>query len=227
VKAMILAAGHGERMRPLTDHIPKPLLKVGNQALIEYHLYALAKTGFEEVVINHGRLGEQIESFLGDGARYGLRIKYSAEGTQPLETGGGIFRVLSILGDAPFLVINADVWTDYSFEKLKNALNQKDFAHLVLVDNPPQHANGDFSLVNGRVGEETTNRFTFSGIGVYRPELFASSKSGAFPLAPLLRRAMAANRVSGEHWAGEWQDIGTPARLEALRNSRFLGVQSS
>ncbi|CAK0772398.1 N-acetylmuramate alpha-1-phosphate uridylyltransferase [Gammaproteobacteria bacterium] len=222
MKAMVLAAGHGERMRPLTDHTPKPLLKVGNQTLIEYHLYGLASAGFEEIVINHGRLGEQIESFLGDGARYGLRIEYSAEGVQPLETGGGIFRVLPILGELPFLVVNADVWTDYPFEKLKNALNPTDLAHLVLVDNPPQHTNGDFSLANGRVGEEIANRFTFSGIGVYRPELFANCELGAFPLAPLLRKTMAKDRVSGEHWAGEWQDIGIPARLEALRNHKKL-----
>ncbi|CAK0756117.1 N-acetylmuramate alpha-1-phosphate uridylyltransferase [Gammaproteobacteria bacterium] len=217
MKAMILAAGHGERMRPLTNLIPKPLLQAGGRALIEYHLAALVASGITEVVINHGRLGEQIESTLGDGSRYGLRLHYSPEGANPLETGGGIARALPLFGSAPFLVVNADLWTDYSYDRIKEMPTSDDLAHLVLVDNPLHHPQGDFVLHNGRVTTNEGKNLTFAGIGVYRPELFTNPASGAFPLAPLLRTAMAANRVSGEHWSGNWIDVGTPARLEILR----------
>lgn len=213
MRAMILAAGRGERMRPLTDNTPKPLLKAGGNYLIDYHLRALAAAGFENVVINHAHLGEQLEQALGDGDRYGLTIHYSPERTA-LETGGGIFNALPLLGDEPFLVINGDVWTDYPFERLRTQAVQ--LAHLVLVDNPPQHPKGDFALSDGLVSEGQGERLTFSGIGVYRAELFAGCKSGAFPLAPILRRAMAADLVSGEHYQGRWFDIGTPERLTQL-----------
>lgn len=213
MKAMILAAGRGERMRPLTDNTPKPLLQVGGHTLIDYHLRALAQAGYESVVINHAHLGEQLEQALGDGSRYGLSIVYSPEGT-PLETGGGIFRALPLLGEEPFLVINGDIWTDYPLERLKTMSVQ--LAHLVLVDNPPQHPKGDFALQEGRVSETEGERLTFAGIGLYRPELLAGCKPGAFPLAPILRRAMAAEQVSGEHYQGRWFDIGTPERLTQL-----------
>ncbi len=213
MKAMILAAGRGERMRPLTDKTPKPLLKAGSKRLIEYHLENLAKAGFYDIVINHAHLGEQIEHVLGDGGRYGVRIAYSAEG-QALETGGGIFKALPLLGDTPFLVINGDVWCDYPYEALmRRKVSQ---AHLVMVDNPAQHPQGDFVLEHGKVHDKEGERLTFSGIGVYHPKLFSGCEAGAFALAPLLRRAMAADLVSGEHYRGRWFDIGTPERLQQL-----------
>jgi MurNAc alpha-1-phosphate uridylyltransferase len=210
---MILAAGRGERMRPLTDTTPKPLLQAGGKALIEYHLEALAAAGFDTVVINHAHLGEQLQQALGDGSRFGLRIRYSPEG-EALETGGGIFRALPLLGDGPFAVINGDVWSDYPYARLRRL--QPERAHLVLVDNPPQHPQGDFLLQGGRVAVGEGQRLTFSGIGVYHPTLFAGCREEAFPLAPLLRRAMAEGRVSGEHYRGQWFDIGTPERLARL-----------
>ncbi len=213
MKAMILAAGRGERMRPLTDNTPKPLLQAGGQPLIEYHLRALAEAGFEQVVINHAHLGEQLEQTLGDGSHFDLAIQYSPEGTA-LETGGGIFHALPLLGEEPFLVVNGDVWTDYPYERLRTQAVQ--LAHLVLVDNPPQHPKGDFALLDGRVSDTEGERLTFSGIGVYRAELFAGCKPGGFPLAPILRRAIAADLVSGEHYQGRWFDIGTPERLQQL-----------
>ncbi|MGE0370884.1 MAG: N-acetylmuramate alpha-1-phosphate uridylyltransferase MurU [Gammaproteobacteria bacterium] len=214
MKAMLLAAGRGERMRPLTDAVPKPLLEAGGHSLIEYHLYALARNGITDIVINHAYLGAQIESRLGDGARYGVRIVYSPEGACGLETGGGIFRALPLLGAAPFLVVNADIWTEYPFARLLSAPGA--LAHLVLVPNPGHHPAGDFTLDDGRVGNGAEARYTFSGIGLYRPELFDSCASGAFPLAPLLRTAAARGEVSGELYAGIWMDIGTPERLAEL-----------
>lgn len=212
---MILAAGRGERMRPLTDHTPKPLLPVAGRALIDYHLEALARAGLREVVINHAHLGEQIEAALGNGSRHGLRISYSPEPEGALETGGGILQALPKLAPEPFLVINGDIWTDYDYARLPQRLDG--LAHLVLVDNPPQHPDGDFHLhPDGSVQEAGGRRLTFSGIGVYRPELFAGGEPGRFPLAPLLRRAIAAGRVSGEHFTGRWVDVGTPERLRAL-----------
>jgi MurNAc alpha-1-phosphate uridylyltransferase len=221
MKAMILAAGRGERMRPLTDSTPKPLLCAGGKPLIAYHLEALAAAGFDSVVINHAHLGEQIEQTLGDGSRYGVDIHYSAE-EQALETGGGIFRALPKLGDNPFVVINGDVWCDYPYERLRHVEVKK--AHLVMVDNPPQHPEGDFVLEQGLVHEGGGARLTFSGIGLYHPSLFSDCQDGAFPLAPLLRGAMQAGEVSGEHYQGQWFDIGTPERLmqldELLRRRR-------
>lgn len=213
MKAMILAAGRGERMRPLTDHTPKPLLKVAGKALIEYHLENIRQAGMKEVVINHAWLGEQIESCLGDGSRFGLTIEYSREG-EALETAGGIQKALPLLGDAPFIAINGDIWTDYSLASLPAA--PQGLAHLVLVENPPQHPQGDFMLQDGYLKPEGDHCLTFSGIGLYRPALFAGLKPGVAPLAPLLREAMSRQEISGEHHTGQWFDIGTPERLQAL-----------
>jgi len=214
MKAMILAAGRGERMRPLTDDTPKPLLRIGGQTLIEHHIHALAQAGFTELVINHAHLGEQIVAALGDGNAYGVEIRYSAETPPALETGGGIFNALPLLGDAPFLVLNADIWTDFPLAELPRQI--EGLAHLVLVDNPEHHEQGDFSLSAGQVSQRGPAMLTFGGIGVYSPELFSACTAGAFPLAPLLRQAMDENRVSGEHYQGSWFDIGTPERLEAV-----------
>ncbi|MEY6432592.1 N-acetylmuramate alpha-1-phosphate uridylyltransferase MurU [Thioalkalicoccus limnaeus] len=213
MKAMILAAGRGERMRPLTDKTPKPLLKAGGKSLIEHRIERLAAAGFEDLVINHAHLGAQIAAALGNGRRWGIRIRYSPE-EQALETGGGIFRALRWLGPGPFVVVNADIWTDFDFRRLRRA--PAGLAHLVLVPNPSQHPQGDFALSAGRVRYDGTPRYTFSGIGLYRPELFAGCRPGAFPLAPLLRAAMDRGQVEGELHAGRWFDIGTPERLHAL-----------
>lgn len=214
MKAMILAAGKGERLRPLTLHTPKPLVRAAGVPLIEYHLRALAAAGFAELVINHAWLGRQIEDYLGDGARFGLRIAYSAEG-EPLETGGGIFQALPLLGDEPFVLVNGDIFTDYPFAELRRPLDG--LAHLVLVDNPSHHAQGDFRLAGGRVdeldGAAVGPSLTYSGLAVLSPALFAGCQPGAFKLAPLLRRAMAAGLVSGERYAGRWVDVGTHERL--------------
>ncbi|MFJ5299686.1 N-acetylmuramate alpha-1-phosphate uridylyltransferase MurU [Pseudomonas sp. NPDC088368] len=211
MKAMILAAGKGERLRPLTLHTPKPLVRAGGVPLIEYHLRALKAAGFSEVVINHAWLGQQIEDYLGDGHQFGLRIRYSPEG-EPLETGGGIFRALPLLGDEPFLVVNGDIWTDCDFTALKAPIHG--LAHLVLVDNPLHHLSGDFALVGGEVRDESAPaRLTYSGIAVLHPKLFAGCSDGAFKLAPLLRDAMAKGQVTGEHFTGRWVDVGTHERL--------------
>ncbi len=212
---MILAAGRGERMRPLTDTTPKPLLPVGGRPLIEWHLQALAEAGFRDVVINHAWLGAQIEQRLGNGERFGLRIRYSPEPAGALETAGGIVNALPLLGDGPFVVINGDIWTDYPLAQLPRSLGE-DLAHLVLVDNPPQHPQGDFVLQEGRVVADAEPCLTFSGIGVYAPQLFAGLEPGVRPLAPLLRAAMGEQRVGGEHYRGRWFDIGTPERLAEL-----------
>jgi N-acetyl-alpha-D-muramate 1-phosphate uridylyltransferase len=214
VKAMVLAAGRGERMRPLTDHTPKPLLPVGGRPLIAWHLEALARAGVREVVINLSWLGEQIRAALGTGTAFGLRIAYSEEGPVPLETGGGIFRALPLLGPGPFLVVNGDTWTDVDLAGL--AVGPEADARLVLVPNPPHHPRGDFGLEGGRVVEAEAGRHTYSGIGVYRPELFAGCEPGRFPLLPLLRRAIAAGRLEGQLHTGAWHDVGTPERLAAL-----------
>jgi MurNAc alpha-1-phosphate uridylyltransferase len=213
---MVLAAGRGERMRPLTLERPKPLLEVGGLPLIVHHLHALAMAGFRDVVVNLSWLGPQIRSALGDGSRYNVRLAYSDEGPEPLETGGGIFRALPLLGPVPFLVLNGDVWTDYPYAKLRESLRPADLAHLVLVPNPAHNPNGDFVLRAGRIVEEQGDRLTFSGVGVYRPELFAGCDGGIFKLAPLLRKAARDGRVSGEMHDGEWLDIGTPQRLAEL-----------
>lgn len=213
MKAMILAAGRGERMRPLTDHTPKPLLQVGHQRLIEYHIRNLAAAGITELVINHAHLGLQIEHFLGDGARYGVEISYSPE-AKALETGGGIFNALHFFEDEAFVVVNGDIWCDYAFDQLPSLQNK--FAHLILVENPPHNPAGDFALQSGAVQSEGDTKWTFSGISVLHPKLFAASQPGAFPLAPLLRQAMQKQQVGGELYRGQWFDIGTPERLQTL-----------
>ncbi|RLW55637.1 MAG: mannose-1-phosphate guanylyltransferase [gamma proteobacterium symbiont of Stewartia floridana] len=213
MKAMILAAGRGERMRPLTDSIPKPLLPVAGKPLIVHHIERLAKAGYREIVINHAHLGEMIEERLGQGDQWGVTIDYSAEG-QALETGGGIFNALPLLGDSPFLVVNGDIWCDVELAQL--TLSPEDLAHLVLVANPVHNPQGDFYLQDKRLSERAGEKLTFSGIGVYDPQLFSDCRAGAFPLAPLIRRAISLGKVSGERHAGEWIDVGTPQRLEKL-----------
>jgi MurNAc alpha-1-phosphate uridylyltransferase len=242
MRAMILAAGRGERMRPLTLARPKPLLTVGGEALIEHHLRALAAAGIREVVVNLSWLGEQIPAALGDGDRFGLAIRYSDEGPEPLETGGGVLRALHLLcpmGVESFLVLNGDVWMDYPYARLREryerGLPGRDQAHLVLVPNPDHNPRGDFALLEGRMVEPVPGmssdtevarrlaalpRYTFSGLGVYHPSLFNGCSDGAFKLAPLLRAAAVQGRVGLELFDGDWQDIGTPARLEAL-NARL------
>ena len=222
MKAMILAAGRGERMRPLTDNVPKPLLRIGGQTLIERHVYALARAGFSELVINHAWLGEQLEKALGDGDAYGVNIRYSPEADGSLETGGGIMNALPLLGAAAFLVVNGDIWTDFPFDSLPSQIDA--LAHLVMVDNPEHHPEGDFSLSEGRLSQQGPAMLTFSGIGVYRPELFTACDPGVFPLAPVLRQAMDAGQVSGTHFTGNWFDIGTPERLDAV-NRVIINLQ--
>jgi MurNAc alpha-1-phosphate uridylyltransferase len=222
MKAMILAAGRGERMRPLTDQMPKPLLRVGGKPLIAWHIENLARAGITQLVINHAHLGQQIEQTLGDGSRFGVPILYSREHPVPLETAGGIAHALHLLGDQPFAVINGDIWCDYDFQCLASQseilAGSNDLAHLVLVNNPSHHPEGDFGLQNGRVTDGMP-KLTFSGIGLYKPELFSHlDRNAAAPLAPLLRKQIAMGRVSGEHHAGRWLDIGTPQRLAELDN---------
>jgi N-acetyl-alpha-D-muramate 1-phosphate uridylyltransferase len=214
-RAMLLAAGRGERMRPLTDELPKPLLPVRGKPLIVHHLERLATCGVHEVVINVAWLGERIRAALGDGSAFGLSIRYSEEGAQALETGGGIFQALPWLGSDPFLVVNGDVFTDFDFGALSIA--SEAWAHLVLVPNPLQHPQGDFGLDDGRVVETGSARWTYSGIGLYRAQLFDGCQPGRFPLLPLLRRAIAAGRLSGEIYRGAWSDVGTVERLAALQ----------
>lgn len=215
MKAMILAAGLGNRMRPLTDHCPKPLLPVAGKPLIVHHLERLRAAGIHEVVINVSYRAEQIIAALGDGDAFGLRIDWSQE-TTPLETGGGIQQALPLLGEAPFLLINGDVWC----EALPNAqaLQGVDLAHLMLVNNPTHHPDGDFGLRAGRVHPSSATRLTFAGISVIHPALLAGQPPGAFELAPLLRRAIDDQRVSGEHYVGHWVDVGTPERLAELES---------
>jgi MurNAc alpha-1-phosphate uridylyltransferase len=220
MKAMILAAGRGERMRPLTENCPKPLLEVGGKALIAWHLERLALAGFTEIVINHAWMGARIEETLGDGSAFGVRIAYSPEG-EALETAGGITQALSLLGDAPFLVVNGDIYCDFDFGRARSIAAQMQAsdaqAWLVLVPNPPQHSKGDFVLNTGAVSDQGGTRLTFSGIGVYQPSLFADIKRGSkAQLAPLLRTAMARAQVGGELHSGRWEDVGTPERLATL-----------
>ncbi len=215
VKAMILAAGRGQRLAPLTDTLPKPLIEVGGVTLIERHVRRLAAIGIHELVINVSHLGHLIEAHLGDGARLGVGIAYSREPDGPLETGGGIARALPLLGDAPFLVVNADVWTDFDWK-----LDARDDcpAHLLLIPNPPHHPTGDFALAGDRATRDEPRPYTYAGIGRYSPALFTGRGRGSFPLAPLLFELAAAGRLGGQRYDGRWFDIGTPARLEAARS---------
>ena len=225
-KAMILAAGLGERMRPLTDHTPKPLLMAGGKPLIVWQIERLKAAGFTDLVINHAHLGQQLEDVLADGQRQGVRIAWSRE-PEPMESAGGIATALEHLGGAPFLVTNGDVYADFDYARLYPVLqdmanNPEHQAHLVLVDNPPHHPLGDFVLKNGKVSANSelatrNSQLTFSGIGCYRPELFAGiAPMTKAKLAPLLRAAMAQGRVTGEHFTGRWEDVGTPQRLASL-----------
>lgn len=222
MKAMILAAGKGERMRPLTLHTPKPLVRAGGVPLIEYHLRGLHGAGFHDVVINHAWLGQQIEDYLADGERFGLRIAYSPEG-EPLETGGGIYRALPLLGDKPFVVVNGDIWTDYAFKNLRVPL--AGLAHLVLINNPAHNPGGDFSLIDGQVRDsrDAGTRLTYSGIAILHPRLFAGCRDGAFKLAPLLRAAMEQGQVTGELFTGRWVDVGTHERLAEVERLLVAG----
>lgn len=234
MKALILAAGRGERMRPLTDATPKPLLTAGGKPLIAWHLDKLAAIGVRHVVVNTSWLAGQYPLALGDGVRWGVRLHFSYEGDVPLETGGGMCNALPLLGAAPFIAVNGDTWTDYDFARLPAA--PVGDAHLVLVDNPAQHPTGDFALRGDRIEADGASRLTFSGIGVYRPALFdgwrdiigaapgADATPPRFKLAPLLRAAMARGAVTGEHHTGAWTDVGTPERLAQLDHS--LGVRT-
>jgi MurNAc alpha-1-phosphate uridylyltransferase len=217
--AMILAAGRGERMRPLTDHTPKPLLHAGGKPLIVWHIERLVRAGITDLVINHAHLGLQIEQVLGDGSRFGATIRYSNEGTA-LETAGGIAFALGLLGKEPFAVVNGDVYCNFDFSRLPHCAatlaTGTDMAHLVLVDNPEHNLKGDFGLNDTRI-TDTAPKFTFSGIGLYKPQLFQHIPRGAkAPLAPLLREQIAAGKVSGERHRGLWLDVGTPQRLQEL-----------
>jgi len=211
---MLLAAGRGERLRPLTDQTPKPLLEVRGKPLIVWHLEALARAGVREVVINLSWLGGRIRAAVGEGGRFGLKIHYSEEPAAPLEAGGGIFQALPLLGAAPFLVVNSDTYTNIDFSRLTIA--PAALAQLVLVPNPEHHPLGDFALQDGEVLETAETRYTYAGIGVYRPELFAGCSAGRFPLLPVLRRAIAARRLRGDLFRGQWVDVGSAERLAAL-----------
>lgn len=217
MNVLILAAGRGERLRPLTDSLPKPLLPVAGISLIERLIMALARYKFTNIVVNYAYLGEQIEAQLGDGQQLGVDLKYSKEPTQALETGGGIYNALPLLGSNPFLVLNSDIWTDFPFATLPTTLEA--LAHLVLVDNPQHNSPGDFildveNMVNPKDQDDKSGSIlTFSGIGVYRHELFANCKPGRYPLAPIIVDAARQGLVSGQHYQGKWIDVGTPERL--------------
>lgn len=219
MKAMILAAGRGERMRPLTDHTPKPLLQAGGKPLIVWHIERLVRAGITDLIINHAHLGMQIEQALGDGQQFGARIRYSAEGAA-LETAGGIANALHLLDEQPFAVVNGDIYCDCDFSHLPHCAaalaNSADMAHLVLVNNPEHNLKGDFGLHESRV-TDSASRLTFSGIGLYKPQLFVDIPRGTkAPLAPMLREQIAAGKVSGEYHRGTWVDVGTPQRLHEL-----------
>ncbi len=221
---MILAAGRGERMRPLTDATPKPLLKVSDKALIVWHIEKLAQAGFDEIVINHAYLGHMIEAALGNGEQFDIDLFYSPE-TNALETAGGIANALPLLGDRPFPVVNADIFSNYDYRDLhaETLMLDEDLArsaHLVMVDNPEHHRDGDFVLQNGVLVPEGASRLTFSGIGIYRPSFFHAIPRGEkAAFAPLLRAGIADGRISAEHFTGMWTDVGTPARLEQLNQA--------
>ncbi len=214
MKAIILAAGRGERLRPLTDSTPKPLVRVGGRMLIEYHLKNLAAAGITEVVINTAWLAENIHQSIGDGSRYELNIRYSDEG-KALETAGGIANALPLLGEEPFLVINGDIWSDFDFSTLK-PLDAGILAHLILVANPNHHPQGDFAITNGKLDNNGQPRYTYSGIGVYSPQMFAASSPGKAALAPLLKKNADSGLISAQHYNGHWTDVGTLERLQSL-----------
>lgn len=218
MKAMILAAGHGKRMGDLTKNTPKPLLKVGSnpdsKTLIEHHIERLVKAGITEIVINRAQNSAQFTELLGNGEKYGATISYSDEGDQPLETGGGIYKALPLLNDSSFMIINGDIWCDYPLENL--LVDPEGLARLILVPNPEHNTEGDFAVEDDRIRLEGSEKYTFSGLAVYRPELFDECSEGSFSLAPILRHAISQDLVAGEVYEGEWMDIGTPERLEHL-----------
>ena len=221
MKAMILAAGRGERMRPLTEKLPKPMLEVGGHRLIEYHLAALAAIGVREVVINLSWQGERIREALGDGVSHGVAIRYSEEGPEPLGTAGGIVAALPLLGDAPFMVLNGDVWSDFDLRALRAPPGS--LAHLVLVDNPGHHPQGDYGLEPGGRATSGPATLTFSGVSLLAPALFEGCTPGFRALKPLFDAALAAGRLTGQRHAGAWCDVGTPARLAELDAELRLG----
>lgn len=219
MRAMILAAGRGERMRPLTDRTPKPLLPVAGKPMIQYHIEALAAAGIDDIVINLAWLGAQLRAALGNGSQFGVRIEYSDEGDSALETGGGVFKALPLLGKEAFVVVSGDVWTEYPLgdlidERVKK-LSSADVAHFVLVPNPGFHARGDFGLADGRL-VDGGDRYTYANIGVFRPEFFAQCQPGRFPLAPLMYQWIRQGRVSGELYRGAWHNVGTPQQLQQI-----------
>ncbi|RKZ97796.1 MAG: mannose-1-phosphate guanylyltransferase [Gammaproteobacteria bacterium] len=221
MKAMILSAGRGERLRPLTDHTPKPLLKAGNLRLIEHTIQALVKAGFNDIVINYAHLGEQFPTLLGDGQQYGAKISYSPEREGGLETAGGIIKALPLLGNEPFLIVNGDIWTDYPYKQLTpSTIATGSLCHLVLVTNPQHNPQGDFALSSGLISQTGKNKYTYSGIGIYHPDLFSGFKVQRLPLKPLIVDAIVHQQVSGELYEGEWSDIGTVERLQQL-NAQF------
>ncbi|HEX2494758.1 MAG TPA: nucleotidyltransferase family protein [Steroidobacter sp.] len=213
---MILAAGRGERMRPLSDAFPKPLLQAGGKPLIEYHLESLALAGFREIVVNLAWKGVMIREALGDGAAFGVRILYSDEGETALETGGGVLKALPMLGVEPFLVLSGDIWTDFDFRSCAQRLAAGDVAHLILAPNPPFHERGDFCLSGARLTDGPGPRHTYANIGVFRPEFFGGCAPGRFPLGPLMYEWIRKGRVSGELYAGRWRNVGTPSQLAQL-----------
>ena len=219
MKAMILSAGYGKRLRPLTDRIPKPLVPVGGKPLIVHHLEKLAKAGFREIVINLGHLGSKIPEALGDGSSMGLDIAYSDEGPEPLETGGGITKALPLLGQETFLVVNGDVWCDLDFATIPTQLPEKDDALLFLVPQPAWREKGDFSLHNDRVLESDSPNLLYAGIALYHPRILEGAKVEKFSIVPRLRQSIGLNRVGGILHSGEWDDVGTPERLEAIQSA--------
>jgi MurNAc alpha-1-phosphate uridylyltransferase len=214
MKAMILAAGRGERMRPLTSATPKPLLSVGGKPLIEHHIEALARAGIGELIINLSWLGHQIREYLDNGSKYGLSITYSEEGPEPLETGGGIYNALPLLGAEPFWLVNGDVYCEFSYRPI--ILERGVLGHLVMVPNPNHHLAGDFCFDDRRLCSQGKERMTYSGLAFLHPDLFANAVAGKFPLAPLLVNAMNQNAITGEKFDGHWIDVGTPERLRQL-----------
>jgi N-acetyl-alpha-D-muramate 1-phosphate uridylyltransferase len=214
--AMLLAAGRGERMRPFTDTRPKPLAELLGKPLIQHHVERLAAAGIERVVINLAWLGSQIRDVLGDGRRLGVELLYSDEGPTALETGGGIFKALPLLGADPFWVVSADLWTDFAFTNAEQRLAVADLAHLVMVENPVFNLQGDFSLHHGRISETEGQRLTYASLALFRPELFSGCQPGRYSVVPLLRAAIASNRVSGELFTDCWFNIGTTAQLHAV-----------
>lgn len=215
MRAMILAAGRGERLRPLTDATPKPLIEAGGKPIIEHQLDRLARAGFREVVINTGHLGEQLPAALGGGERWGLSLRYSEEPPTALETGGGIFQALPLLGPAPFAVLSGDTWSDFPLGRLRHV--KCDYAHLVMVPNPPHHPEGDLALSGGRLRTQGEPRYTFGGMAVYHPRFFEGCEAGRWRITGLLRRMADEKIVTGEVHRGSWFDTGTPQRLAALR----------